>query len=115
MESLYVWNASTCDCEYGNACKIDECLYIKSCTCKERVIDNFVLTCEDPAGTQRPGDVPLRSLKSLNARDLQGTFMGLSGDDYKTARDVGQTCFLNSTHKHVKLTLTGYSRHYSEW
>ena len=24
--------------------------------------------------------------------------------------DVGQTCFLNSTHKHIKLILTGYSK-----
>ena len=30
-------------------------------------------------------------------------------------RDVGQTCSLNSTHRHIKLTLTGYSRLYSEW
>ena len=29
--------------------------------------------------------------------------------------EVGQTCFLNSTHKHKKLTLTSYSRLYSEW
>ena len=28
--------------------------------------------------------------------------------------DVGHTCFLNSTQKHIKLTLTGYSRLYSE-
>ena len=26
------------------------------------------------------------------------------------SRDVSQTCFLNSTHKYIKLTLTGYSR-----
>ena len=30
------------------------------------------------------------------------------------SRDVGHTCFLSSTHKHIKLTLTGYSRLYSE-
>ena len=30
-----------------------------------------------------------------------GTFQG-------RPRDVGQTCFLSSTHKHIKLTLTGY-------
>ena len=29
--------------------------------------------------------------------------------------DVGHTCFLNSTNKHIKLTLTGYSRIYNEW
>ena len=37
-----------------------------------------------------------------------GTFWG-------RPRDVSDTCFLNSTHKHIKLTLTGYSRFYSEW
>ena len=30
-------------------------------------------------------------------------------------RGVDQTCFLNSTQKHIKLTLTGYSRLYREW
>ena len=29
-------------------------------------------------------------------------------------RDIGYTCSLNSTHKHIKLPLTGYSRLYSE-
>ena len=29
-------------------------------------------------------------------------------------RDVGHIYFLNSTQKHIKLTLTGYSRLYSE-
>ena len=36
-----------------------------------------------------------------------GTFWG-------RPRDVGHTGFLNLTHKHIKLTLTGYSRLYSE-
>ena len=31
------------------------------------------------------------------------------------SRDFGQTCFLNSTHKSIKLTLRGYSRLYGEW
>ena len=35
-----------------------------------------------------------------------GTFWGSSWY-------VGHTCFLNSTQKHIKLTLTGYSRLYS--
>ena len=30
------------------------------------------------------------------------------------SRDVSHTCFLNSTQKHSKLALTGYSRLYSE-
>ena len=36
-----------------------------------------------------------------------GTFWG-------RPRDVGLICFLNSTQKHIKLTLTGYSRLYSK-
>ena len=36
-----------------------------------------------------------------------GTFWG-------RPRDVDHTCFLNSTQKHIKLTLTGYSRLYNE-
>ena len=36
--------------------------------------------------------------------------MGHSGDVH-----VGHTCFLNSTHKYIKLTLTGYSRLYNEF
>ena len=37
-----------------------------------------------------------------------GTFLG-------RPRDVGHTCFLNSNHKHINLTLAGYSRLYSTW
>ena len=36
-----------------------------------------------------------------------GTFWG-------RPQDVGYACFLNSTHKHIKCTLTSYSRHNSE-
>ena len=36
-----------------------------------------------------------------------GTFQGYP-------RYVGQTCFLNSTRKHIKLTLAGYSKLYSK-
>ena len=36
-----------------------------------------------------------------------GTFWG-------HPREVGHTCFLNPTQKHIKLTLTGYSRLHSE-
>ena len=34
--------------------------------------------CSYPAGTRRPGDVPWRSPKGPNVRDLQGTFRGLT-------------------------------------
>ena len=37
-----------------------------------------------------------------------GTFCG-------RPRGVSDICFLDSTHKHIKLTLIGYSRFYSEW
>ena len=36
-----------------------------------------------PAGTRRPGDVPCRSPKGPNIRDLQGTYRGLLGDQQK--------------------------------
>ena len=40
-----------------------------------------------------------------------GTFRGPNDGTFQgNPRDVGQTCFLNSTHKHIKLTLTSYSR-----
>ena len=37
---------STCDCEYNKACKIDEYLDIKNCSCKKRLIGELLLTCE---------------------------------------------------------------------
>ena len=61
--------------------------------------------------------------KVLNG-DVHGTSKGpISGtsqapDDgafWGRPRDVGHTCFfLNSTQKHIKLTLTGHSRLYSQ-
>ena len=33
---------------------------------------------------------------------------------WERLRDVGHTCFLNSTQKYIKLTLTVYPRFYSE-
>ena len=55
--------------------------------------------------------------------DVHGTSTGPScgtsrgpddGTFWGRPRDVGHTCFLNSTQKHISLTLTGYSRLYSE-
>ena len=37
----------------------------------------------------------------LPRKKMMGTLWG-------RLRDVGHTCFLNSTHKHIKLTLKGY-------
>ena len=61
--------------------------------------------------------------KNLN-RDVQGTSMrpscGMSPEPndemlWGRLRDVGHTCFLNRTHEHIKLILTGYSRLHSEF
>ena len=48
-------------------------------------------------------DVVAGRLRGAN----DGTFWG-------SLRDVGHTCFLNSSQKHFKLTFTSYSRLYSE-
>ena len=36
-----------CGCECNEACKIDEYLDIKNCSCEKRLIDKLVLECED--------------------------------------------------------------------
>ena len=43
----YMWNRSTCDCEFNNACKINEYLDIKNCSCEKLVIGKLALECED--------------------------------------------------------------------
>ena len=43
----YMWNPSTCDCEYDKTCRIGEYLDIKNFASKELVIGKLVLTCED--------------------------------------------------------------------
>ena len=43
----YMWNPSTCDCEYNKAWKIDQYLNIKSCSCEKCLIDKLILECED--------------------------------------------------------------------
>ena len=40
-------NRSTGDCECNKACKIDEYLDIKNCSCERRLISKLVLQCED--------------------------------------------------------------------
>ena len=42
-----MWNSSTCDCESNKACKIDEYLNIRTCSCEKRLIGKLVLECED--------------------------------------------------------------------
>ena len=42
-----MWNPSTCDCEYSKACKVDEYIDTKHCSCKKRLISKLILDCED--------------------------------------------------------------------
>ena len=42
----YMWNPRKCDCEWNKACKIDEYLDIKNCSCEKRLIGKLVLACE---------------------------------------------------------------------
>ena len=42
-----MWNPSTCDCECNKACKIDEYLDIKNCSCEKNLIGKLLLECED--------------------------------------------------------------------
>ena len=43
----YMWNSSKCDCQCNKACKIDEYLDIKNCSCGKGLIGKLVLKCED--------------------------------------------------------------------
>ena len=47
------------------------------------ILPNIMPALINPAGTRRPGDVPWRSPKDPNVRDLQGTSRGLLGDQQK--------------------------------
>ena len=49
-----------------------------------------------PASMRRPGDVPWRSPKSSDARDLQGTFKRLLGDQQKNWWFHQKRCFLDA-------------------
>ena len=42
-----MWNPRKCDCECNKACKIDEYLDIKNCSCKKHLIGKLVLACDD--------------------------------------------------------------------
>ena len=56
-----------------------------------------------------------KSSKGGRPRDAYGTSWGPNdGTFWGRPRDVGHIYFLNSTQKHIKLTLTGYSRLYSK-
>ena len=50
----------------------------------------------NPAGTRRPGDVPWRSPKGPNVRDLKGTFRGLLGNQQKKLIIWWKKCFLDA-------------------
>ena len=42
-----MWNPSTCDCECIKACKIEECLDNKNCSCKKHLFRKLALARED--------------------------------------------------------------------
>ena len=42
-----MWNPSTCNCKCNKACKVDEYLDTKNCSCKKRLIGKLVLVRED--------------------------------------------------------------------
>ena len=42
-----IWNSSTCDCGCNKACKIDEHLDIKNCSCEKCLIGKLILECEN--------------------------------------------------------------------
>ena len=68
---------NNCDAFWENEGKIHE----GGCV-KESFFENFQVGIV-PAGTRRRGDVPWRSPKGPNVRDLQGTFRGLLRDKQK--------------------------------
>ena len=43
----YMWNPSKCGSEFNKACKIDEYLDIKNCSCKRHLNDKLVWGCKD--------------------------------------------------------------------
>ena len=43
----YVWNPNKCDSESNKACKIDEYLHIKNCSCGKCLIGKSILERED--------------------------------------------------------------------
>ena len=62
-----------------------------------------------PAGTRRRGEVPRRSPKGPNVRDLQGTFRGLLGDQQKKDNLMKKVLFRynSSCFTHLLLFFTG--------
>ena len=72
--------------------------------------------------------IPAFYRKNKYSKVINGNIQGTStGPSYETPwvpndgtlqgrqQDVGQTYFLDSTNKHIKLTLSGYSRLCNEW
>ena len=43
----YMRNLSICEWEYDKACKIDQYLDIKNCSCEKRGVGKLILECED--------------------------------------------------------------------
>ena len=42
-----MWNPSRCYCSFNEACKIDEYLNAKNCSCEKQLIGKSVFECED--------------------------------------------------------------------
>ena len=45
-KSNCMWDASMCDCECNKACKINEYLDTKNCSCKKLLFGELVFACE---------------------------------------------------------------------
>ena len=66
------------------------------------------------------GKANMQSSKWGRPQESTGPSCGTSqgpdnGTFQRRPQDVSYTCFLNSTQKHILVTLTGYSRFYSEF
>ena len=49
----YMWNTSTCCCKCNKACKVDECLDIKNCSCKRQLIGKPIVLAILPSSVNR--------------------------------------------------------------
>ena len=46
VKNDYMWNSSTCDCEYNKECEIYEFLDIQSFSCERCLIGKLLFKCE---------------------------------------------------------------------
>ena len=90
--------------------KIDDLMKKLCCRCNSSCITHLFLFFTGRTNIQRfyMGTSMGRLRDPVAGRP--GDEMIRRSEDVWGLRDVGHTCFLNSTHKHIKLTLTCYSR-----